>query len=706
MKAESVTRAAVALMCFGAALTMAFAQGIQAPAILVVPQNLDPTQQSLTINFHNQVVSTQSAAQTVTLWNISSTTVTNLKASVTSGQPFAISSGLSATSLAAGQSATVKVKFFAQSTGGPTFTSTLSFTGTATGLIPIPSVVLTGTRASSSSAALSVNPAYGFHGIGGLNGNSNLDGNLYFGNQSFDQNASVTTCAAKVYLSNGTNSTINSTTASLSGSSAFALSVAPPSSVLTGVDTASLGVTYTPGMANGNDTATLTVTFGTTGTQSLSLFGNGSTTSAPTNHVPFIDMGNNNLYTPASTGYHGGLFDGNFGPNGDTGCNSPTSYINSSNPTGASQDTIGRAFAALIQPLNSSGVYDGTGKAVLLSLGMSNASDEWCGIGSALGNTGRNFCGSPNYTGTAPSQYSFMQEALHHSLNSSLVIVNGAISSQEACDYTVTSGTTPPSLCAPFESEGGTINDYDAIKTDQFTSQSLLYEGQVQAIWLKEADVVVLQQQGQSHIGPLAGCSGCTEADAYNLETNLGKIVRAAKQRYPNLRMVFLTSRSYGGFTNFGPTKEPYAYEGGFANKWLVKAQIDQMNGGGCVIDTTYAQDLNYLYTPTSTPPCTSSVAPEAPWIIWDRLPSTEPLAGSTYIWAYTPQSGGTSDPNSDGAIWPFTLNATCTVGMTNTYFVNDGQHPNDCGIYQVGGNLLLNYFLNSPYTNPWFSSH
>jgi hypothetical protein len=377
-----------------------------------------------------------------------------------------------------------------------------------------------------------------------------------------------------------------------------------------------------------------------------------------------------------------------------------------SNLTGASQDTIGRAFAALILPLNTNAQYDSVnGKAVLLSLGMSNASDEWCGIGSSLGvhNPGDAFCGSPNYHGTS-SVYSFMNQAT--GLNSHLVIVNGAISSQEACGYTVTSGATPPSHCAGFDTDIGTVvNDYDAIKADQLSLRGLS-ESQVQAIWLKEADVKIIQD---SLVGPL-GCTSCPQgADAYNLETNLGKIVRAAKIRYPNLRMVFLTSRSYGGFTTFTPTHEPYPYEGGFGNKWLVKAQIDQMNSSGCVQDNVHAQDLNYLFTPTSgSTNCTVASAPKAPWVIWDRLPSTNSLAGSSYIWAYSPNSDGTSDPNSDAAIWPFTsTNPTCAPnGTTNTYFVSDGQHPNDCGINQVGGKLLLNYFQNSPYTNPWFTAH
>lgn len=180
MKAASIALAIITVVFFEVALQSASAQ---APALLVIPQNPDPTQQSLTINFHNQIVNTQSTAQTVTLWNISSTTVSNLTASVTAGRPFAISSSLSATSLAPGQSATVKVKFFGQATGGPTFTSTLSFTGSATGLIPIPSVALIGTRASSSSTASSMNPAYSFHGVAALNG-STSDNNIYFGNQS------------------------------------------------------------------------------------------------------------------------------------------------------------------------------------------------------------------------------------------------------------------------------------------------------------------------------------------------------------------------------------------------------------------------------------------------------------------------------------------------------------------------------------------
>lgn len=50
-------------------------------------------------------------------------------------------------------------------------------------------------------------------------------------------------------------------------------------------------------------------------------------------------------------------------------------------------------------------------------------------------------------------------------------------------------------------------------------------------------------------------------ADAYTLETELGEILRALKIRYPSLREVFLSSRTYGGYAATILNPEPYAYE-------------------------------------------------------------------------------------------------------------------------------------------------
>jgi len=71
----------------------------------------------------------------------------------------------------------------------------------------------------------------------------------------------------------------------------------------------------------------------------------------------------------------------------------------------------------------------------------------------------------------------------------------------------------------------------------------------------------------------------------------MGTIVRVLKTRYPNMKQVFFSSRIYGGYGG-GLNPEPEAYESGFAVKWLIQAQIRQMESGGVVQDAR-AGDLN-----------------------------------------------------------------------------------------------------------------
>jgi hypothetical protein len=146
-------------------------------------------------------------------------------------------------------------------------------------------------------------------------------------------------------------------------------------------------------------------------------------------------------------------------------------------------------------------------------------------------------------------------------------------------------------------------------------------------------------------------------ADAYELLRNLADIVRAIRVRYPNVQVVFLSSRIYAGYATTLLNPEPYAYESGLTVKWLIEAQIDQMNGLG--IDPI-AGNLDWNST--------------APLLVW-----------GPYLWA----DGLT--PRSDGLIWE------CPD------FDPDGTHPSEAIGWGKVGQILLDFFLTSPLSTPWF---
>jgi len=125
------------------------------------------------------------------------------------------------------------------------------------------------------------------------------------------------------------------------------------------------------------------------------------------------------------------------------------------------------------------------------------------------------------------------------------------------------------------------------------------------------------------------------------------------------MQQVFLSSRIYAGYATTSLNPEPYAYESGFAVKWIVQAQIDQMANGGVPVDPR-AGNLDYDTL--------------APWIGW-----------GAYLWAAGPR------PRSDGLVW---LPAD---------FVADGTHPSPSGQSKVGS-LLMDFFKGSPVTACWFT--
>ena len=273
----------------------------------------------------------------------------------------------------------------------------------------------------------------------------------------------------------------------------------------------------------------------------------------------------------------------------------------------------GLARTKAIRPLDGNGNPSPSGRYVLISIGMSNTTQEFCSGAS-----------------TAPCvSWSFMEQAAADSAvnRSTLVIVNGARGGQTASAWV--SATSP---------------EYDRIR-DSWLAPSGLTERQVQIAWVKVANA-----------NPNTSLPS-SSSDAFTLVSKMATIARTLRQRYPNLQQIFFSSRIYAGYATTSLNPEPYAYESGLAVKWVVQAQIDQIQQGR-VIDTQ-AGDLDY-----------STVAP---WVAW-----------GPYLWT----RGMT--PRSDGLVW------------TTADVSSDGTHPSQSGQQKVAG-MLLDFFKTSPVTRCWF---
>jgi hypothetical protein len=242
-----------------------------------------------------------------------------------------------------------------------------------------------------------------------------------------------------------------------------------------------------------------------------------------------------------------------------------------------------------------------------------------------------------------------------------LTIVNGALAGAMPCVWAVASGPPPCNLASG--------NQYDRVR-DTVLAPLGLTEKQVQAAWIEEYNGDPATDGFQSLCDPtFAGCSNdVRHTEALRYEQQLGNILRAAKTSWPNLRQAFHSSRIYGGYATTDHSSEPYPYEYGFSVKWLIQAQILQLRSGGTTLDPT-AGDLNYN-------------AGTAPWTAW-----------GPYTWA------NADTPRSDGLFWcNGQANSPCNGEVD---FQPDGTHPNTQGDQKVA-NLLMHFFLNSPYT-PWF---
>lgn len=250
--------------------------------------------------------------------------------------------------------------------------------------------------------------------------------------------------------------------------------------------------------------------------------------------TPLNDLGAG-FYSPSGTPFQGGLYPGG------------------SNLIPVAHGAVGRARALAIRTLP---------KYLLLSIGMSNTTQEYCSASGGLP------CDSWTFVGQslADSRVNTAQ----------LRMVNGALGGQSAATW-----------------DSPTDPNYDRVRDTVLIPQGHT-EADVRIIWVKVAN------PGPTVKLPNAG------AEAFTLKAQTANILRSAKTRYPNLQLAFVSSRIYAGYAGYpipfvSPTNpEPYAYEGGFSMKWLIEAQINQMSGGP--IDPI-AGDLNYNTV--------------APWVAW-----------------------------------------------------------------------------------------
>jgi hypothetical protein len=196
----------------------------------------------------------------------------------------------------------------------------------------------------------------------------------------------------------------------------------------------------------------------------------------------------------------------------------------------------GLARARAVAPLDVEGKPSDHGKIVLLSIGMSNTALEFC-------STRRGQCAPESFVGQAEADPEVRAQAL--------ALVDGALGGKTASAWDEPTDAT-----------------YDVVRRTRLEPRGLS-ERQVQVVWLKEANP-----------GPRASLPAA-DADARRLSAALADVVRAARAHYPNLALVFVSNRIYGGYARTPLNPEPFAYESGFAVKWLVEAQIQQMASPG-----------------------------------------------------------------------------------------------------------------------------
>jgi len=266
-------------------------------------------------------------------------------------------------------------------------------------------------------------------------------------------------------------------------------------------------------------------------------------------------------------------------------------YPGGKNTPPESHVQAGVRLAREIAPLDRDGHRSPDGKIVFLSIGFSNPSIEF-----------------PVFIRRASRE---------PDLNPRLAMVNGCVGSRASSEQ-----ADPHS------------NYWDAV--DQRLTAAGVTGKQVETLWIKEV------------IPGAVGFPG----KARELAKNLTETLHVVHDRFPNARMAYLSSRTYGGWTELGGSPEPGAYETGFAVKWVVASQL--------------AGDPEVNYN-------AGKGAVRAPWIEWGPYLWTDGVKG-----------------RQDGFVY------------LREDVREDGLHPSEKGSAKIA-ELMLRFFRSDPTTQLWF---
>ena len=130
------------------------------------------------------------------------------------------------------------------------------------------------------------------------------------------------------------------------------------------------------------------------------------------------------------------------------------------------------------------------------------------------------------------------------------------------------------------------------------------------------------------------------------LQRTLRSIVEILRTKFPQLKLVYVSSRTYGGYSESDLSPEPIAYESAFAVKWLIEERINNPSPDRSI-----------------------------PWVSW-----------GPYLWA-----DGLM-PRSDNLIWE------------RSDFEPDGVHASAQGALKVA-TRLFEFFEGDPSAQHWFFS-